>query len=134
MNLEVIFVVIWSYNNFWTKNTINLIKTNHRKFSWTAGQLQKSIPIPRCAQKLPAQKFSICHTFASFGTIEAKLIEPIFQSFYIDRLLYKISLPHPRPFKSDRLLNFYLFLTNFHCHIFWTTNATDYFPKLVWRY
>ena len=23
----VIFVVIWLYNNFWTKNTINLIKT-----------------------------------------------------------------------------------------------------------
>ena len=42
---------------------------------------------------------SICHTFASFRTTQAKLIEPVFQSFYKDLLIYEISLPHPRLFK-----------------------------------
>ena len=38
----------------------------------------------------------------------------------------KISLPHHWPFKSDGLFNSYLFLTNFYCNIFWTTNPMEF--------
>ena len=102
----------------------------------------------------------ICHTFASFGTTLVKSIESIFLSFYKDilkkktlygpflsmvfnclkarptswRQITKFPLSHPGPFKSDWLLNFFLFLTNSHCKIVWITSATDYFPKLVWSY
>ena len=35
---------------------------------------------------------SICHTIASFGTPQTKLIEPVFQRFYKDVLLSKIAV------------------------------------------
>ena len=68
----------------------------------------------------------ICHTFVSFGPTSAKLFEPIFQSLYKDILTSKFSLPHPWPFKSEGLFTFSLFLTNFHCNIFWTTSAEEF--------
>ena len=63
----------------------------------------------------------VCHTFVSFGTTQTKLIESIFQSFFKDILLSKISLPTSWPFKNGELI------LNFHCTIFWTTSDTDSF-------
>ena len=41
-------------------------------------------------------------------------------------LLSKISLPHHWPFKSDGLFNYWLFLTNFCCKVFRSTNTMEF--------
>ena len=46
------------------------------------------------------------HTSATFGTTLAKLIEPIFESFYKDILLSEISLPHRWLFKKWQAVQF----------------------------
>ena len=49
---------------------------------------------------------SISHSIASFGKPQTKMIDHVFQRFYKDVLLFKIVLPYPWPFKSDRMFNF----------------------------
>ena len=44
---------------------------------------------------------SKCHTFASFGTIQVKLIESIFQSFYKDIVLQNF-IATPLPLQKRR--------------------------------
>ena len=39
--------------------------------------------------------------------------------------LSKISLPHHWPFRNEGLFNSELFLTNFRCNIFWSTNTME---------
>ena len=51
-------------------------------------------------------------------------LQAVRKSFYKD-LLSEISLPHLRPFKSDGLLSFSLFLTNYYCKMFWITSSTN---------
>ena len=91
--------------NFWTRNTINLIKTiiesSYEHVDTYKISFLFSKPLKSCGS-LYFTTFSmtpIYHTFASFGTIKARLSEPIFQSFHKDILISKISLPHLGPSK-----------------------------------
>ena len=83
--------------------------------------LQNFRSIERIAQKYISPYFttfstkSICHTSASLETTWVRLFEP--------------TTTHLA--KKQRGKD-YLFLTNFHCSIFWTRNATE-FVRTIFR-
>ena len=97
-------------------------------YLWTPKYLKNSIQ--RAAQKL---------RFALFRNIVYGINIPYLCKLwnYTDKvdwahfqelvmLLSKISLPHYWPFKSDGLFSSQLFLTNFCCNVFWSTNTMEF--------
>ena len=140
MGFWVIFAVIWLYNNFWTKNAINLIKTtiesSHEHLDIYKILFQLNEPLKNYGS-LYFTTFSIssiCHTFVNIGTTWLSWLKPFSKAFLKKYYLQNFITTSWALQKWWYAQVFRLFLTNFYCNIFWTTNATNYFPKLVWRY